>query len=310
MPTRLLQCGSRQSAAHLLMSLLFTLSAAASAQEGMEDVTIESIRVAEGVYMLTGRGGNIGVSTGPDGVIVIDDQFAPLSEKILAAIRVLDEGPLRFVVNTHWHGDHTGGNENLGKAGAIIVAHENVRARMSTEQFMASFNRTVPASPEAALPVITFTDAVSFHWNGDDIDVFHVPAAHTDGDAIIHFKKANVVHTGDVYFNQAYPFIDAGSGGTVAGVLAAVDRLLALGDDATRFIPGHGTVSGKTGLAAYRSMLQTMSERIDRLIDEGLDRDAVIAARPSRDYDAVWGNGFLKPDDWVGVMYDALTAVR
>jgi glyoxylase-like metal-dependent hydrolase (beta-lactamase superfamily II) len=165
--------------------------------------------------MLVGSGGNIGVSSGPDGVFVIDDQYAPLTEKIVAAIRGFSDRPIRFVVNTHWHSDHVGGNENLGKMGALIVAHDNVRERMSVEQVMEVFGRTVPPSPDQALPVVTFGEAVTFHLNGDELYVFHVPHAHTDGDAIIHFRKANVVHMGDTFFNGLYPFIDLGSAGNV-----------------------------------------------------------------------------------------------
>ncbi|MBT8487910.1 MAG: MBL fold metallo-hydrolase, partial [Gemmatimonadetes bacterium] len=183
----------------------------------MENVQIRTQQVADGVYMLMGQGGNIGVSVGDDGVFIIDDQFAPLTDKILAAIAAITDEPVRFVFNTHWHGDHTGGNENMGEAGALIVAHDNVRERMSTEQVLERIGRpvsTTPASPAGALPVITFSEDVSFHINGGQLHAFHVSNAHTDGDAIVHFVSANVVHMGDTFFRDRFPFIDTASGGS------------------------------------------------------------------------------------------------
>src|SRR6185503_11554924 len=175
-------------------------------QQDFSKVEVQSEKVADGVYMLKGAGGNIGLSIGPNGSLVIDDQYAPLSDKILAAIKALTPDPVRFVVNTHWHGDHTGGNENLAKTGAFLVAHENVRKRMGSEQFIAMFNQKVPASPEAALPVVTFAEGVTFHWNGDEVRAFHVAPAHTDGDTVVQFVKADVVHMGDCFFNGNFPF--------------------------------------------------------------------------------------------------------
>jgi len=210
------------------------------------------------------------------------------------------------VVNTHWHGDHTGGNENLGKAGALLVAHENVRKRMSTEQFMGALGRKVEPSPEGALPVVTFTDAVTFHWNGDEIRAYHVPPAHTDGDVIIHFAKADVVHMGDVFFNGGYPFIDTSSGGRIDGVIAAAERVLGGIGEKTRLIPGHGPVGTKADLQAYRDGLKTLRDRIAKLKAEGKTRDQAIAAKPTADYDAKWGTGFMKGDTFTGLVYDSL----
>jgi len=292
-----------------LLTLAFVaLVPCAFAQQNFDNVQIEVIEVAEGVYMLRGSGGNLGLSVGDDGAFLIDDQFAPLTEKILAAIATISDKPVRFVVNTHWHGDHTGGNENMGAAGAVLVAHENVRARMSVEQFMKAFDRTVPASPPGALPVITFTDAITFHWNGDDLHVFHVDPAHTDGDAIIHFKGANAVHMGDTYFSGMYPFIDVGSGGSIDGMMAAADEVLALADDATKIIPGHGPLSNKAELQAYRDMLATARDRIHKLISEGKSQEEVVAAKPTSDLDAEWGGGFMQPDVWVGIVYESMAA--
>ncbi len=267
---------------------------------------IQTVPVQANVYMLTGEGGNIGLCTGEDGPLLIDDQFARTTDGIQAAVRSLTDKPLRFVINTHWHGDHTGGNENLRKAGAIIVAHDNVRRRMSSEQFLAAFNQRVPAAPATALPVVTFSDSVTFHWNGEDLRIFHVQAAHTDGDAIVHFTRANVVHMGDVYFNGMYPFIDVSTGGTISGMVEAVDLVLQQVNAETKFIPGHGPLSGIAELRSYREMLAAVEIRVRTLLEQGKSRDAVIAARPTADYDAKWGNGFIKPDAWVGIVYDGL----
>ena len=269
-------------------------------------VEVKADRVAEGVYMLTGSGGNLGLSVGKSGTYLIDDQYAPLSDRILAAIKAITPDPVRFVVNTHWHGDHTGGNENMGKAGALLIAHENVRRRMSSEQFIALFGNKIPASPEDALPVVTFADAITFHWNGDEIRVYHVPPAHTDTDSIVHFVKADVVHTGDVFFNGSYPFIDTSSGGRIDGVIEAAERVLAGTGSATRFIPGHGKVGSRADLQAYRDMLKVVRDRVAKLKAEGQSRDQAIAAKPTADHDATWGTGFMKADVFTGIVYDSL----
>lgn len=269
-------------------------------------VEMRTEKVADGVYMLAGAGGNIGVSAGDDGVFLIDDEFAPLTDKIRAAVAAINPKPIRFLVNTHWHGDHTGGNENLGKAGVVIIAHDNVRQRMSTEQFIAAFNSKVPAAPAAALPVITFADAVTLHLNGDDMHSFHVPPAHTDGDTIIHFRKANVIHGGDIVFAGMYPFIDLSSGGSLEGVIGAVERILALCDDKTRIIPGHGPVIGKAELQKYHDVLALARSRVGALVRQGKTLDEVKAAKPMADHDAVWGAGFINPDRFLEIAYNSL----
>ncbi|MFG0328842.1 MAG: MBL fold metallo-hydrolase [Phycisphaerales bacterium] len=297
-PRIVLQAGSLAAA--------IAVTAAASGQIG-RGVEIETIRVSGSVYMLVGQGGNIGVSVGDDGVFLVDDQFAPLTPLILNAIRELSDQPVRFVVNTHWHGDHTGGNENLAAEGAVIVAHENVRKRMSTTQFMAAFNRETPAAPEGALPVVTFSETITFHWNDDEVRIIHVDPAHTDGDSLVHFVGANAIHMGDLYFSTGYPFIDTSSEGSLGGVIAAVDRALELANDETKIIPGHGPLSNPEELREYRSMLDTMHGRIQALIDEGKSREEVIAAAPSASFDEEWGGGFMKPEQWVGIVYDGMT---
>ena len=253
--------------------------------------------------MLTGAGGNIGLSVGADAAFIVDDQYAPLSAKIIAAIKTITPLPIRFVVNTHWHGDHTGGNENVGKTGALIVAHENVRKRMSVEQFNAVFNRRTPASPGSALPVVTFTDSVTFHINGDDLVAYHIPPAHTDGDAIVHFTRADVIHMGDTYFNAYYPFVDVSSGGHVNGVIDVADRVLALCTPQTIIIPGHGPVSNCTELRAYRNVVATIRDRVRAEMQKGRTLDEVKAAGLTNDFDAVWGKGFVAPPVFVELVY-------
>lgn len=275
----------------------------AVAQQDYSKVVITSQKVAEGVYMLQGAGGNIGVSVGEDGVILIDDQFAELTPKIQDALAKLSPKPLRFVINTHWHFDHTGGNENLGKAGAIIVAHDNVRRRMSVSSFNQFFNRESPASPRVALPVVTFDQSVTFHFNGEEIFVFHIANAHTDGDSLILFRTANVLHTGDTFFNGFYPFIDAASGGSIDGMIAAADQVLPTLKADTKIIPGHGPLGTGADLKAFRDMLATLRDNVARLIREGKTLEQAIAAAPTKDLDPVWGKGFFKPEQVVQMVY-------
>jgi glyoxylase-like metal-dependent hydrolase (beta-lactamase superfamily II) len=277
-----------------------------AAAQDFDKVEIETQKLAEGVYMLTGAGGNIGVSAGADGVVLIDDQYAPLTDKIRAAVAALDEHPIRFVLNTHWHGDHTGGTENLGRAGAVVVAHENVRRRMSVEQLIEAFGRSVPASPPAALPVVTFTRDVTFHLNGDELYAFHVEHAHTDGDTIVHFRRADVIHMGDTLFNGMYPFIDISSGGSIDGVIAAADAVLAIAGPQTRIVAGHGPLAGRAELTAYRDMLRTVRERVEPLRAAGKTLEEVVAAKPTEDLDGKWGGGFIDGDRFVSFVYDSL----
>ena len=295
--------------ATLLPLLVFALLAALPATgQDFSAVEIETIDIAPGVHMLMGRGGNIGVSSGPDGLVLIDDQYAPLHAKIAAAVAAIQPGAVRFVLNTHWHGDHTGGNEAFGKAGSVIVAHDAVRARMSVEQVMEAFGRTVPPSPPAALPVLTFADEVTLHLNGDELHVLHVPGAHTDGDAIVHFRRANVVHMGDTFFAGRYPFIDLGSGGSLGGMIAAVDRVLALCDGETRIIPGHGPLVGREELTTYRGVLAAASERVGAALAAGKSLEQVLADRPMADFDEAWGAGFIDAEAFLKITYASLSA--
>jgi len=289
-----------------LFVVLFLFSGSYSEGQDFSNVRVEATKVSGNVYMLTGAGGNIGVSAGKDGVLMIDASYAPLTEKIKVAIGTFNSKPIRFVVTTHCHQDHTGGNENLAREGAIIVAHENVRKRLGSEQFSEFFDRKMPAMPESALPVITFSRDISFHLNEDDILIFHVAPAHTDGDAIVHFKRSGVIHTGDLYFNGLYPFIDLSAGGSVDGVIAAIKQIIDLCDSNTKVIPGHGPLSDKAGLEAYLKMLVVIRDKIANGIKAGKTLDEVIASKPTREFDPIWGKGFLKPEQFVKIVYGSL----
>jgi len=277
----------------LLACLALSAPALALAQQDYSKVEITTTQLSDTTYMMVGAGGNLGLSVGADAVFLIDDQYAELSPRITAAIAKITPKPLRFVMNTHWHFDHTGGNENFGRAGVLIVAHENVRKRMSTEQFLEFMRMKIPAAPKDALPMVTFTASVSFHLNGDEIRAIHVPRAHTDGDAIVHFVKSDVIHMGDTYFNGMYPFIDTSSGGTVEGVIAAADQALGIATEQTRIIPGHGPLSNKSELKAYRDMLATVSGRIRQMIAEGRKLEDITASKVTAEFDEKWGKGFI-----------------
>jgi glyoxylase-like metal-dependent hydrolase (beta-lactamase superfamily II) len=293
----------------LSIVLAAVIATPAAAQQDFSKIEVKVERVAPGVAVLFGAGGNIGLSYGTDGNILIDDQYAPLAPKILAAIRTVDPDPVRFVVNTHWHGDHTGGNEALGNAGAVIVAHDNVRRRLSVDTFFRTMNQQIKATPKAGLPVVTFTREVSLNLNGDQLQVVHVPNAHTDGDALVYWTGANVLHMGDTFFHKAtYPFIDRESGGSIDGMIAAVDRGLAMVKPGGRVIPGHGPVATVAELRGYRAMLADVRAKVAAGIRAGRTKAQVVASRPTAPYTEIATNGFITPTRFVETMYDELKA--
>lgn len=295
----------RAMVAAVAAPVLLVVAPSLALGQNFDTVQVTSTKVAGNVHMLVGAGGNIGLMAGDDAAFVVDDQFAPLTPKILAAIKAITPQPVRFVMNTHWHFDHTGGNENMGQAGALIFAHENVRKRMSTEQFIEALNRKQPASPRGALPVITFNDTVSFHLNGDSIVVFHVAPAHTDGDAMVMFTKANVVHTGDVFVSAGFPFVDRSSGGTINGIISATERLLTVTNADTKIIPGHGPLSDRARVKAYHDMLVVMRDRMKKEIAAKHTVDQVLASKITAEYDKDWPNG---RERFLRILYQEISA--
>jgi cyclase len=287
---------------HRLAGLVSLLAVATLCQAGdalaqgrdFSDVEVTAHHVAGGVYYLEGSGGNIGLSVGEDGVVMIDDQFAPLTDKIVAAIRELSDGDIRFVINTHVHGDHTGGNENLGRMGVLILARDEVRVRLAETQ-----------APEA-LPVLTYSESITIHLNGDEVHAFPVPPAHTDGDSYIHFRDADVLHLGDVFRTTGFPYIDLDNGGTIEGTIAALGVAIGMAGPDTKIIPGHGAVSTREDVIEFRDMILDVSARVARLVDEGRSFEEIVDARPTAQYEAKWGD----PERFLTGLYRELAGER
>ena len=292
-----------------MLSTLFALAtvavpASALAQNDFSTVEIKAQELAPGVAVLFGAGGNIGVSYGEDGTVLIDDQFAPLTGKIQSAVASLGAQPVKFLINTHWHFDHSGGNENLGKAGAIIMAHDNVRVRMAAGATVAG--NVVPPAAKVALPVITYAEGLKLHLNGEEVRVIHMPAGHTDGDSIIHWTKSNVIHMGDLFMLQiSFPFVDVGSGGDVRGFVAAADKVLAIANDQTKIIPGHGAIATKADLQNHRNMIATVIAKVEAAIKAGKTLDQIKASRPADGF-GVKADGFITADSFVETVYAQL----
>jgi len=286
--------------------LALTLLPVALAAQNFDTIQVRVTPLRGNVYLLTGQGGNIALSAGDDGAFLVDDQYAPLTPKILAAIKTVTPQNVRFVVNTHWHFDHTGGNENLRGIGTVIVAHDNVRRRMSTDQFIEFLKRQVPASPPVALPVITFTDSVTFHLNGDDLVAFHVAPAHTDGDVLVHFPKSDIIHMGDTFITSGYPFVDLSSGGNINGVIGAADRALSICTAQTIVIPGHGQITDCAKLKTWRDMLATIRERVRAEMSANHTLEQIKAANPTAQFDNSWPRGNVRPENLVEFIYRSL----
>lgn len=282
-----LQCLSITIASPLIALLL---PSGAHAQIDFSTVEIVPHHVAGSVYYLEGAGGNIGLSVGEDGIVMIDDQYAPLTDKIITAIRGLNNGEIRFLINTHVHGDHTGGNENMGKMGVLILARDEVRVRLSAQ------------SPQAALPILTYSGAITIHLNGEEVYAFPVPPAHTDGDTFIHFRDSDVIHAGDVFRTTAFPVIDTNNGGTLEGTLAALGRLIGQAGPDTKIIPGHGVVSSREDVMGFRDMILDVKARVAPMVDRGVSYEQLRAADPTAAYNDRYGD----PDRFLRAVYTQL----
>jgi glyoxylase-like metal-dependent hydrolase (beta-lactamase superfamily II) len=276
--------------------------APAAAAAPPPDVKIETVNLAPGIYMLIGRGGNIGLTVGTDGAAIIDDQFADMVPKIRSAVALLSDQPIEFVINTHLHGDHTGGNDALAAAGAVIIAQENVRKRLGVDSVNATTGAPIPARARAALPVITFANQATLHFNDDDLEFTHLPNAHTETDIIVRFRKANIVHMGDL-FTGGFPFIDGNTGGTFDGLIKAHEKVLASIDDNTKVIRGHGPLGNKAELQAYHDMLVVVRDRIAKLVRARKTQEQVVEARPTKEFEEKYGGTNFNAAQWIGRAY-------
>lgn len=291
----------------ILAIAIISLTSLHQAQaQDFSKVEIKATKVAGNVYMLQGSGGNIGVSVGPDGILIVDDQFAPLADKIKATLKTLGDGKLKFVLNTHYHGDHTDGNVAFGPE-ALIIAQENVRKRLSTEQVSKFFKRTTPPAPKEALPVVTFDHAVSVFFNGEEIKVIHFPHSHTDGDSIIFFTNSNVIHMGDNFFNPRFPVVDLEAGGNVVGMTKTVGEVISKLPAGVKIIPGHGPLSEADGLKAFHRMLLETTDIVRKKKKDGKTLEKIKAEGLPEEWKS-WGEGYIKTDVWLELVYNSLSA--
>ncbi|HVS00772.1 MAG TPA: MBL fold metallo-hydrolase [Thermoanaerobaculia bacterium] len=286
----------------LVVGLLGALPALAQDRD-FSKVEMKATKAAGNVYMLEGAGGNIGVSVGKDGLLIVDDQFAPLADKIRAALKGLGDGKLKFVLNTHWHGDHTGGNQAFGPE-APIIAHDNVRKRLATEQTRGE--EKIPASPAEALPVITFDESLSVHFNGEEIKVIHFPHGHTDGDSVIFFTQSNVVHMGDDFFAGRFPFVDSGSGGSVLGLTRNVEQVIQRLPADVKIIPGHGPLSTLDDLKRYHRMLVETTDLVRQKMKDGKTLQQIQSEGLPEEWKS-WGSGFINTERWLASVHESLT---
>ena len=290
----------------LIVSIILAAGLSVQAQPpDMSQVQIKTTKIAGNFYTLEGQCGVIGVLAGPDGVLMVDSQFAPLGDKIVAAIKQISDGRIRFLINTHVHGDHTGGNENIAKQGATIVARENLRARLLMPAPLANGQPGVPAPP-MALPTVTYDAPLTIRMNGEEVRLVPVPLAHTDGDTMVYFPTANVIMTGDFYRSTGYPNIDRANGGTMNGMLAGFDAIMALGRPDTKIIPGHGAIVDKSAVAAHKAMMVGVRDKVATFVRQNKTQEEVVAAKPTADFDSSWGKGYFKPDFFVTLVYTTL----
>ncbi|CAM2008226.1 MBL fold metallo-hydrolase [Acanthopleuribacter pedis] len=287
-----------------LISVLVCLTV--SSLWAQNEVRLSYTQVTPNLFMIEGVGGNMLLSRGKDGLFLVDDQVASVSEKVAETVKAIEPGPIKFIINTHWHHDHTGGNAVFRNGGTLTVAHRKVRERMQKENFTHALNRKTPPSPEAALPVITFTREMRWYFNDEEIHIYHVGNAHTDGDSIVWFKSSNVIHMGDVFFNGLYPLIDYSSGGTMRGMIKAVKRVLKDTDSETKIIPGHGPIATKWDLIQYLEMLEEVGQKVRSMKKAGKTLAEIKEAAPTKKWDEIWGKKWLKPDEFVAIVYNAL----
>lgn len=287
--------------------LMICLSFSSLAQDS--EVTYEVTQLSNTLTMLKARGGNVVVSAGDDGVFLVDDQWQPMAEQLLAEVTKISDSPIRFVINTHYHADHVGGNELIGGSGAVIIAHDNIRTRLSTDQFNYFQNATTEAWPEDALPVVTFSEGITLHLNGESARVIHVPRGHTDGDAIVYFPESDVIHMGDIYWQGLYPFIDLDGGGTIQGTIEGVKTGLELAGENTQIVPGHGPLGNQDTLQIYQDYLTGSMNRVEQLVSAGKTLEEAIAAKPTAEWDEVYGQVWITPAQWVTFIYNSLTGV-
>ena len=280
--------------------------AAAPPPPDFSKVEIKTTKLASNFYTLEGQGGTIGVLTGPDGVFMVDSQFAPLTDKIVAAIKQISDGRIRFLVNTHVHGDHTGGNENLGKLGVVILSRPQLRARLARPSSPAANGAIPPPAPAAALPLITYDAPVTINMNGEEVRLIPVPTAHTDGDTMVQFVSANVIMTGDFYRSIQFPNIDRANGGSLSGMLDGLKAIVDLAGPTTKIVPGHGPIVDKTAVAAHRDMIMALRDKVARMVQQGMTQEQVLAAKPTSDYDGRVQNIGITGDRFVGQLYAEL----
>ena len=290
----------------LVITALFASTSTPAQEQKVEYIPTT---LSDTLTMLKGQGGNIAISTGEDGVYIIDDQLQPLTDQLLVAISEISDQPIRFVINTHFHHDHVGGNETIGKGDAVIIAHDNIQKRMSGDYYSNFFDNTWPAWPQDALPVITFNDQITLHFNGEIAKVYHVPHGHTDGDSIVHFPASDVIHMGDIYFNGLYPYIDLDGGGNIEGMIAGAELGVSIAGEDTQIIPGHGPLSNKANLAEYRDFLVTARNNVQNLIDQGKNLEQAVAARPTAQWDATLGAVWITPEQLVIFIYNSLQGI-
>lgn len=275
-------------------------------QTDWDAIEIKTINITDNISYLKGSGGNIGVLYGPDGVMIVDDQFAELSDKIKNALGALSESDLKFIVNTHYHGDHIGGNENLSADGASVIAHRNVRERLGNAFYSSMQERDVEPKPETFWPVITFRDEITFYLNKEEVQIIHVPNAHTDGDALIYFKTSNVMHTGDGFVRYGYPFIDVSAGGSIDGMIAAHEKILEVANANTIIIPGHGEIASVEDVNEVLNMLRETRKIISDLMAAGKSLDECISSKPFEDYHERWSGSFIDSNVFVRLIFESI----